>query len=732
MTAAFLAVVPGLVAGRGGRTYDVPEVEDAVAAHHLRLSTHRREGSERGRPGRLRSSMYGLPPSAIVVDLGADTGTPTRRLVTAFGRVVAVDRPSETDESCECRNVPVPSIDTQSVCRWSPKHHASEGLLGLSLATVASSAIASRCVSRARYAAIAFAKLTAIARSRTSLALSGALAVGVGIPLLIATATGAIAIPHNDDWAYSRVALTLASEHKLRLVGWNQTNLIGHIIWAQPFLAIFGHSQPVLHAAQALAAATGLVTAYFVLRRFLSSGAALFATGLLATFPGYALLSTTFMSDTTAFAAQLGCLLSGLVALEGGRRAKPLLVVSLILGLFGFTIREIALAAPLAVLSARFVALPSARNRRETGALLVFIAAFSAAFEIWRHSLPGDQVAPFFSAFAGYHQWSEQLVRAFFTTAFAALPALVLVCGRLRRVLSRRSLIAALLALGVGALAVLHQPRGPFTLFTGNSLTRQGAVPVSLPGRQVLFPAAVWAAMTIAALAAGALLSAVFVESAEHAFRRARRGVPAHRLLLSAPPSKIVLAVYGVLSVLPLLLRAASGPGVLFDRYFWSAEIPLLVLVFSVLSPTRPPGGVARWLAATATMLLALVSLTLVAEDSTSSVARWNAGNAAVARGVSPVDVDAGLEWMGWHYPGVVGAQREPHRWRRPASWYNALEMPAAGNCILMSFSPRPERWLRLIEKRTYRPFVLWGRRELFVYQNGPACPASVNVALGL
>jgi uncharacterized membrane protein len=130
--------------------------------------------------------------------------------------------------------------------------------------------------------------------------------------------------------------------------------LVGHLVWSLPFLWLFGVSLETLHAGQA---ALGLVLSYLVLRRFLSTGLALLGTALVAVFPGYTLLATSYMTDTTAFAAQTGCLLLGLVALERPGRARGLLLLSLGVGLYGYTIREPALAAPLSVAVATYLAL---------------------------------------------------------------------------------------------------------------------------------------------------------------------------------------------------------------------------------------------------------------------------------------------------------------------------------------------------------------------------------------
>ena len=92
-------------------------------------------------------------------------------------------------------------------------------------------------------------------------------------------------IPHNDDWAYSRIALDLAEHGELNLVGWNQMNLVGHLVWALPFVALLGASLETLHIAQAVAAALGLVAVYLLVRRFASVGFALITTAAVAAFP---------------------------------------------------------------------------------------------------------------------------------------------------------------------------------------------------------------------------------------------------------------------------------------------------------------------------------------------------------------------------------------------------------------------------------------------------------------
>jgi hypothetical protein len=567
---------------------------------------------------------------------------------------------------------------------------------------------------------------------RVALLLTLIVVVAVGGPLAAGIATGAISIPHNDDWAFSRIVFDLADHGELNLVGWNQMTLVGHLVWALPFLAVFGTSLETLHGAQALAAAVGLVLAFFVLRRAVSVRFALLGTVLLAIFPGYALLATTYMTDTTAFAAQMGCLLLGLVAIERGRRSRLLLGLSLAVGIYGYTIREISLAAPLAVLAGWYVTAPDARARRQTGALVAAVLALTAGFFLWRHSLPGDE-EPWLIGDAPTYERVADVVRAYFTTAFALLPALVLMFVRVpRRPFSRWEVGAAFAAFVVGAAVVARDVAGPLTLFAGNALTRVGAVDVALPGRPVLFPRTIWAALTLAALVAGVLLAVLVARAVEDGVRRRRAGGDRSDSRDGGLAAvRLVLAVYLVLTVVLLGLRAAAGTSGLYDRYLWGAALAVLMLLATGLGSGGRAPRAARVAAVGAAAAIALVSTAIVLEDSASSAARWQAGERSVGRGIPATSVDAGFEWMGWHYPHRVAHPTGAAGWRDPATWYNVLEFPAASNCVVMSFAPLREPWLELVDVRRYRAFLLWGEHRVFVYRNPPACMTTAAVEAG-
>jgi len=132
--------------------------------------------------------------------------------------------------------------------------------------------------------------------------------------------------------------------------------------------------------------------------------------------------------------------------------------------------------------------------------------------------------------------------------------------------------------------------------------------------------------------------------------------------------------------------------------------------------------GIGVATAAAGILGIAVVSLTVLVEENASSAARWDAGEAAVAQGLAATSVDAGFEWMGWHYPYITGEPAGAAAWADPANWYNVLEFPAASNCVLMSYAPRQEPWLEPVEVRRYDALLAWGDRAVFVYRDPAAC----------
>jgi hypothetical protein len=117
------------------------------------------------------------------------------------------------------------------------------------------------------------------------------------------------------------------------------------------------------------------------------------------------------------------------------------------------------------------------------------------------------------------------------------------------------------------------------------------------------------------------------------------------------------------------------------------------------------------------------VSGTLALNAAAFDAARWQAGMAAAAQGYEPDAIDAGFEWLGYHYPGV--AQNEPigPGWNDPIPWYAGV-FGKSGNCIIVAASPLPHQRLELLEVRKYQTFIFWGNGSLWLYKNPQSCLA--------
>ena len=225
--------------------------------------------------------------------------------------------------------------------------------------------------------------------------------LSVALPLVIIGHFGALGLPRNDDWAFSRILFTWTRTGHLQLLDWNTQTLVGQLAIAVPVVKVFGNRIGALQTGVAIFGGVGCCWLYAVLRRVASRSTALLALVCLLVGPIYASLAGSFMSDVPAFAAAAGCLWAGVVALERrGWSFVAFLGASAVLGFLALSIRQVAATAPLAVaLAVAVVArrgprpVPStpdqaAVERRASIAIgLVFVIG-TAALMVWRSGLP--------------------------------------------------------------------------------------------------------------------------------------------------------------------------------------------------------------------------------------------------------------------------------------------------------------------------------------------------------
>jgi hypothetical protein len=541
-------------------------------------------------------------------------------------------------------------------------------------------------------------------------------AIAVGIPLLAAYVTGAVDHPHNDDWAFYRILFDLSDTGHFHLVGWNEMTLIGHLAAALPLVKVFGHNVTAVNTFEAILSGAGLVALGMIARRFLPSRYALLVVVMVAVFPAFAIMVPTFMTDNAAIAAQMACVALGLAGISAeGKKRHYLVTASLVVGLFGFSIREFALVAPLAVVIGYGLAQKKSR-RSLIGPLvsLFALAGIAVAVYAWRHAIPGD------SSHSGQQpSFTSMLVAAsqgLFGLSLAVAPAL-LIALRNRVQLGSQIAVATIGTMMLGLFAIQKTAFTPTccfnsqgSVFLGNMLTERGALgnQVLFGDRPVLFPAPLWIFLSAAAVAAAAALVVLGV-------KRLLQFQP--RALLDDPSSATLVAL-GLGTVAAIVVRARLG-GAVLDRYL----TVLIAVVGIFLLRGRP---VARSVKEGAGPLAALAGLTLVAfmvvmNRSAFDAARWRGGEAAVAAGIPARDVDAGFEWVGYRYPGVV---REAAARRSAATPPGYMDLfPRAGNCGVVAASPASGPEFVPIAEIPYREFLTV--QHVYVYRYLPGCEAA-------
>ena len=539
--------------------------------------------------------------------------------------------------------------------------------------------------------------------------------VFVVVPLALAYGGGSVHIPHNDDWAFARITNTLADTGTLQLVGWNEMMLVTHAAWGWLFVEVLGPGSDSLALSGAVAAALALVGSYVVARHFLTPGRAALACFTVAAFPGFSVLATTFMTDVTGFAFQVWSIAAGLRALSGGERVRwRWVVVSLVLALAAFGAREFGILAGIAVLcGAWLVDRRGGAPRWRAPVASVALLGCAAILYRWRHTYPGNT-----PQFGGLDLPRLALAGAtsFFTIAFGLLVPLTLTTTR--RTAATRPRIGLGVAAATGAFGIVviaaHAALGrPLSVFVGNLFTRFGPAGNALAGdRAALFPASLWGLLLLLAVVAGGVVAGRGAAALQAAYRR--RSETLGRMA----PKELVVGAWAVLTAAGLLFRSAFG-GLLYDRYLWALVLPAAILLLRAAPARQEPAT--RRAVAIAVALTSAVSLANVVGGQQYDVARWEAGERALARGAAPEEVDAGFEWVGFHYAGVAGGDA-PALSSPPRTWYLTRLFPHARNCYVVAESELPDAHLEVVDEIRYRQWLVAGEKTLILYRNPPAC----------
>lgn len=518
-----------------------------------------------------------------------------------------------------------------------------------------------------------------------------------GVPLWLAAASGSIGLPTSDDWVYAAGAKSLFISGLIQMPQHSAAS-VGQLVLVQPLLQLSG-GHPWAFTAFGLAmSAIGAAATYLLVRRFVGVGFAVLIVLLVVAFPGLARASASFMTDVPSFALMMLCLLQGVRWLDG-RTSRVTLVTSLGAGVLAVSIREFAIAAPIAVLTAAWLQ-GHLKDRMWLSAMTGAFVAGVAGVLLFAASIPGREAS------------TAQLFRLLFlgptfaTLAAVLLPALALGVGRrIANVRPQHVLLGAFVAVLIDVV--------PGALQVGNMWMESGfAGDLLLSGdRPTVIDIDVWALSRRLASFGVVLL----VLSA------ALWGDP--RLRNAASTSGIFTALLRELrkreGLLVLFTVGYSAEMVLFapffvyDRYL----MPLVPVAAILLVRGRPQLarlGPSLAMAQGALAWLAISALLIAANSFAYDAARWRAGVSAIAVGYDARRVDAGYEWIGAHSSGLPspGAPADNMIWR-DSRW--ALIHP----CAIVSNGPIDDSGFSLIDmnKSAYRRYLFFGPEEaLYLY----------------
>ncbi|MDY6054804.1 glycosyltransferase family 39 protein [Micrococcus sp.] len=508
----------------------------------------------------------------------------------------------------------------------------------------------------------------------------------LALPAFLAARAGALWIPHNDSWAHTRIATTLAEDGVLELIGFNRAAMVGMMAPLGPL----GSSIVVQHLFVMLCGAAVLGFSYATARRaHLPLTSSALAAALVGLAPGFALLSTSYMTDVPMMAGIAGALHFGVRFVESGRTGDWALAV--LSAAWGVTVREQALAALVAV---ALVSWLMRRDRRRlialgTGAALVALAVF----EIWRRSHAGDD-PPHVGLNPSYAVRS--MAMALMSLMFICAPALLASARRPRRLLTWA---AAGLAALMGAVMLVLMGSG---MLLGNYLAPEGAYEGMLHGQRSTVPAPLmWAAALLAAVALTALATHV---------RPPHRPRPVSPASWEAAPA--VLAGFLVLYLGGTFVQSLSGQA-MFERYLYPLVVPVVVLVLCGAHMTA-----GRWAAAAAAgaVVLSVTSL-ITAHTWASTGAVWRTAEEIVSQGTDPREVDAGFAWVGHHSQTPLAG--EDARTEPVDIW--AGQFPDSRQCLIVAMGSPVADGGEVVEVRSYPKYILGGTDQV-VIQRLPQC----------
>ena len=473
------------------------------------------------------------------------------------------------------------------------------------------------------------------------LSILAAIAVVVVIWAMSA-AGGAVGIARADDWSYLLTQFEFHESGRFVMNNWAVTMLIGQTLLAAPVVVAFGASIVALQAFVATLSAAALVVTYVVVRQILPIRWSIFSLATLVVSPVFGPSVVSFMTDVPSLLFLSASLLVGIRAIQGIEIRWVSLSTSALLAVVAFSFRDYAIVCFVAVIMVALTTHKSRQTRVSLAAMLTVVVLVALGLYIWRHSLPNDLDLPGWDL--GY---SVRLVaRGTLTVALLVSPALAAIAWwRLRGLGGKRTGGIYLVGLGLSCLIaviagfemlgnVIH-PFGLTWLISGSGI-RMWPLEIN----RLL----VGLAIVSLTLATAFAIQLVLLRS------NGRAWTTAQMTWTRNDPSRAVLAIFPV-----LLLLAHSAATILLgawyiDRYF-ILVIPFLAAALIRIAKDQDflVRGVGTLAPIGVLLLVTLLGIHVVDFHARFDGSRWEIGRELVSQGYSAHEIDAGIEWGGFH-----------------------------------------------------------------------------------
>ena len=528
--------------------------------------------------------------------------------------------------------------------------------------------------------------------------------------LLLFVVLPQFSFPLNDGWVYAKMTKVFTEESEIRFINWGEPTLIFHIWWGALFSHLLGFSQFALNFSVFLLSYVASISFYLILRHFkIKDSYALLGVLLILANPIFFFNSFTFMTEVSSLALTL---LAILFYLKYDSSHKIIFLICASVGSVAvFLIRQNGIFLPLTF----FIYAVFKKDNRISFSpmvifwLLVFPLCVDGAAMLWRYHQPNIYTRPFvFPNIVLMVQLTFYILEYIGLFCLPFMIAFFLKYKNWRILFSKIRPILVLLifcCLGVCIIAVRK-----IMPYLGNQITVYGMFglkEVLAGSRFVELRPLFWMLITIFSTISTAWIIALgIVYGKSWLSARGLNVFEKKKLHLStrlfASPKAFIYIITLLQIVFPIII------GNSFDRYILALLPGLIVLVWDVAKQFSFSKGLVGIGICASFILTCMLTFTTLNWNSI----RWEEADALLSEGIPAQKIDAGFEWNGWHYPNILGTDRQdPAKARKP--WYLRKIFPAIDDEYVISFSQL--EGYEVLKERSYTSWFLSGSHSMYV-----------------